>query len=90
MNRITSKERPIYITPIAGQRYRNQNGNTYVCLTPPIGTQPGRDMTAQFEREPDGWLLIAHGVSQYSDGSIVWDFSTEGHWPGGRPKNWTL
>lgn len=65
MNRITSKERPIYITPIAGQRYRNQNGNTYVCLTPPIGTQPGRDMTAQFEREPDGWLLIAHGVSQY-------------------------
>ena len=27
MNGITSKEHPAYITPIAGQRYRNQNGN---------------------------------------------------------------
>ena len=73
MNRITSKEYPTYITPIAGQRYRNQNGDTYICLTSPRGTQPGLAMTAQFERESDGWLLIAHGVSQYSDGSIVWD-----------------
>ena len=34
MNGITSKEHPTYITPIAGQRYRNQNGNTYVSHSP--------------------------------------------------------
>ena len=27
-----------------------------------------------------GWTMIAHGTNIYEDGSIDWDFSTNGHW----------
>ena len=27
-----------------------------------------------------GWTMIIHGVNQYEDGSIDWDFSTNGYW----------
>lgn len=78
-----------YIIPCAGQTYTNFNGNTYLCLQSGIGSQPGREMTAKFERQPDGWTIEAHGVAQFEDGSIEWDYSTGGHWPGGWPKNWS-
>lgn len=76
-----------YITPVAGQVYTNHNGSTYICLKGGEGEAPGPDMTAEFERQPDGWTLIAHGVAQYEDGTIVWNYSTDGHWPGGCPKH---
>ena len=76
-----------YITPVTGQEYTNHNGSTYTCLEGGKGAAPGHDMTAKFERQSDGWTLTAHGVAQYEDGTIEWDSSTGGHWPGGRPKN---
>lgn len=27
-----------------------------------------------------GWTMIIHGINVYSDGTIDWDFSTDGHW----------
>lgn len=39
-----------------------------------------RDEIAEMQRVSDGWTLKAHNVYLYPDGSIEWDFSTEGHW----------
>ena len=27
-----------------------------------------------------GWTMLVHGTNIYEDGSIEWDFSTNGHW----------
>ena len=61
----------IYITPQPGALYRNRNGDAYRCET-----QQG-----VMRRVSDGWTLIAHGIQQYEDGTIEWDYSTGGHWP---------
>ena len=76
-----------YFKPVTGQTYRSRNGNTYLCLQGGVG-EPGQGMTARMERQPDGWILTAHGVAQYEDGTIEWDYSTGGNWPDGKPKNW--
>lgn len=75
-----------YFKPEAGTIYLNKSGETFLCLSTWEGPKIGREMTAEFERQPDGWRLIAHGVAQFADGTIEWDYSTEGHWPGGWPK----
>ncbi len=74
-----------YITPVPGQVYTNKNGDTYICRNRNSDI-PGHSMTATFERQKDGWTLIAHGIAQYDDGTIEWDFSTGGHWPYGIPR----
>ena len=33
------------------------------------------------ERVKDGWSLTAHGVIQYADGTIEWNYSTGEHFP---------
>ena len=33
-----------------------------------------------FERVSDGWRLFAHGVLQYEDGTVEWNYSTNGHY----------
>lgn len=64
----------------AGQVYRNRNGNDYLCLE---NVEPG---VVKLERVSNGWTLLAHGICVYEDGTIEWDWSTGGHWPGGQPK----
>lgn len=66
-----------YIRPAPGQVYRNRNGQDYRCIT----ALSGHD--AILERVSDHWTLIAHGVQQYRDGSIEWDYSTGGRWERG-------
>ena len=36
---------------------------------------------AYMERVKDGWSLAAHGVIQYGDGTIEWNYSTGEHFP---------
>ena len=69
-------ERPERIVPRQGMLYRNRNGRTYRCV------QYIDFDTAVMVREPDGWTLTAHSIRQYMDGTIEWDHSTDGHWPG--------
>lgn len=69
---------PTRITPQVGAKYANHNGSTYLC----IGLLAG---VAKMRRTSDGWTLDAHGVGQYPDGTIEWDYSTGGHWEG---KQW--
>lgn len=64
-------------TPIVGELYQNRNGWNYRCEhVLPNGC-------AVMSRESDGWTFTAHGFTQYSDGKIEWDYSTDGHWEGG-------
>lgn len=73
-------EYPQLIDLETGKVYLNHNGSTYLC-TRRIDAE-----TAVMVRQSDGWTLVAHRTRQYKDGTIEWDHSTDGHWPGGRPK----
>ena len=60
--------------PEIGRTYTNHNGNDYICRAiPEYGC-------AVMERLKDNWVLVAHGICQYDDGTIEWDYSTGGHW----------
>lgn len=63
-----------YINPIPGVVYLNRNGVKYRCL------ESLTDHSAIMERVTDKWTLVAHGVQQYRDQSIEWNYSTGGHW----------
>lgn len=67
-------EQSTRITPETGTIYLNHNGNEYLC------TKVNEDGSAIMERLKDGWTLTAHGVCQYEDGTIEWDYSSGGRW----------
>ena len=75
-----------YIVPIIGQVYTNRSGGDYLCTDNKVyedDEQRQRALTlgehwASLKRIKDGWSLIAHGVIQYADGSIEWNYSTGG------------
>lgn len=64
-----------YIDPIPGVIYHNRNGVDYKCIS------SMSDHSAIMERVKDKWTFVAHGVQQYTDESIEWNYSTGGHWP---------
>lgn len=65
-----------YFTPVINETYVNRNGSEYICKEV---YSPG---DVRMERIKDGWSLIAHGVQQYEDGTIEWNYSTGGCWIG--------
>ncbi|WP_050699009.1 hypothetical protein [Anaeromassilibacillus senegalensis] len=69
----TLKGYPVRIAPQIGEIYTNRNGDEYLCTN--ICNE-----SVSMERLKDGWTLKAHGVRQYPDGTIEWDYSTGGHW----------
>ena len=60
------------ITPETDSIYLNRCGSKFRC------TKVYIDGSAIMERLSDGWTLTAHGVCQYEDGTIEWDYSTGG------------
>lgn len=78
-----------YIVPIVGQIYTNRNGGEYCCtgnLFYENDAQRQRSVSlgehvSYMERVKDGWRLTAHGVIEYEDGTIEWNYSTGGHFP---------
>ena len=78
-----------YIVPIVGQIYTNRNGGEYRCtgnLFYENDAQRQRSVSlgehvSYMERVKDGWRLTAHGVIEYEDGTIEWNYSTGGHFP---------
>lgn len=57
-----------------GKVYTNRNGSDYLCKAI---REPGCYI---MERTKDGWTLEAHIITMYADGTIEWDFSTNGRW----------
>lgn len=76
-----------YIVPVVGKIYTNRAGGKYLCKTNryyfnDADQQKALSLgehTATFERVKDGWTLCAHGVLEYEDGAIEWNYSTKGH-----------
>lgn len=61
-----------YITPIPGKIYKNKHVATFYCET---ATCAG----AVMKSVESGWTMLVHGVQQYEDGTIEWDYSTGGY-----------
>lgn len=65
------------ITPQPGKVYTLKSNNSIItsifrCLEAQSGV-------AVMQNLASGWTFKAHGVGQYDDGEIDWDFSTRGH-----------
>ena len=60
------------ITPDQGKTYTNKGGGEFLCLR-------GYNGDADMQNVKSGWTFKAHGVQQYEDGTIEWDYSTGGH-----------
>lgn len=78
-----------YIVPVVGRVYTNRNGGDYLCtgnLLYLSKEEERRSLAlgehiAYMERVKDGWSLSAHGVVQYENGTIEWNYSTNGRFP---------
>lgn len=60
-------------TPEQGKVYKNKGGGEYLCIRNLNGDAIMRNVVS-------GWTLRANGVMRYEDGTIEWNYSTEGHW----------
>lgn len=63
----------------AGKIYRLHNHEEY-CIEV-IKTLPNDSyspFSARVRSTISGWTMTIHGVNQYEDGSIDWDYSTDG------------
>lgn len=75
-----------YIIPVIGQTYLNRNGEEYRCISNMTYGNEERarralslgEHWASMVRVKDGWSLTAHGIIQYADGTIEWNYSTGG------------
>lgn len=62
-----------YVQLEPGRVYRNRGGGSYRCIDC-AGTA-----AAKMQNTASGWTLLAHGTQMYPDGTIEWNYSTEGH-----------
>ena len=62
-----------YVQLEPGRMYRNRGGGTYRCIA------GAGDAVARMQNTASGWMLLAHGIQMYPDGTIEWNYSTEGH-----------
>ena len=62
----------IRITPEVGRIYENEGGGTYKCID-----YDGN--TPIMQNVKSGWTMHCHGVGQYENGTIDWDYSTGGY-----------
>ena len=64
----------------AGMVYRlHGEKSQFECLHQLYGSFYSPQHTYRLFNVKSGWSFIAHGVNMYEDGSIDWDFSTDGY-----------
>lgn len=66
------------IKPTQGTVYVNRNGSEYLCGDVWKNDTPEPSYCASMTNKKSGWTFIAHGIIQYPDGTIEWDYSTGG------------
>ncbi len=82
-------EKGKYIIPVVGLVYTNRGGGEYRCTGNSVycseemkqKTLALGEHIAYMERVTDNWKLSAHGVIQYEDGTIEWNYSAGEHFP---------
>lgn len=75
-----------YIMPVVGQIYSNRNGSQYRCTGNEVYPDDVRmsstvalgEHQATMIRLADGWVIKAHGIHQYEDGTVEWNHSSGG------------
>ena len=73
-NRIWERERAVPFVPETGKVYRNEGGGDFQCVDPIPSSE-----ACWFRNIATGWEFIARGVQRYSDGTIDWAGSVQGH-----------
>lgn len=66
--------------PTTGTVYTNKGGGTFLCGDVWENDTPSLSYCARMTNTKSGWTFIAHGLVQYEDGTIEWDYSTGGRW----------
>lgn len=66
------RQNPKPFFPVKGEIYENAGGGRYLCES------DGNEHCARFMNVTSGWTFIAKGIVRYDDGTIEWDFSTDG------------
>ena len=74
------RQNPKRFAPQMGEVYENAGGGQYVCTR----SWYHETETACFMNTASGWELLAHGLVRYEDGTIEWDYSTDGGFNEGR------
>lgn len=74
-------------TPQPETGYRNQGGGIFDCIGTP---DPEHADAVLMRNRASGWTFYAHGIGIYDDGSIDWDYSTDGHFESVRGQQTTL
>lgn len=60
--------------PTKGEIYTNKGSGIFRCEC------VYSDERACMVNTTSGWELTAHNIQKCSDGTIEWDYSTDGHW----------
>lgn len=66
------------IKPTPGDVYINKNGGLYLCGEVWENDTPEPSFCARMTNCRNGWTFVAHGITQYQDGTIEWDYSAGG------------
>ena len=67
---------PKPFTPVKGEIYENAGSGKYLCESG-FQDEDGRCIGWMINIK-SGWSLTAKGIVRYEDGSIEWDYSTDG------------
>ncbi len=73
--------KPQRFTPEVGKTYQNRGGGTFRCTYVSKGDTVEPSSNAGMVNVASGWTMLCHGLVQYPDGTIEWDYSTGGHFP---------
>lgn len=68
------RQNPQRITPCGGKVYENAGGGKYLCTSHWASSD-----ASWFMNIVSGWECLAHNIVQYDDGTIEWDYSSDGH-----------
>lgn len=68
------RKNPRRFIPSIDGIYENAGGGMFRCELP-----LGDSCDAWMQNTASGWTLLAHGIVRYEDGTIEWDYSTQGH-----------
>lgn len=72
--------------PIYGHIYSNHGGGIFRC-TSQATRSAWHGVCARMENVKSGWTFEAKGIHRYNDGTIDWDFSTDGTFADGKPRD---
>ncbi len=72
MKEVINMENRKYIRPQTGRTYDHKNGEKFKCM----GYERNIPIMQNINT---GWTMRCHGVGEYENGNIDWDYSGGGH-----------